>query len=311
MPSNLEVRQLVLDAVETEIQYYDTEQALSFDDYDEIKEAVTDEVFVRLLNETRPELSEADYLAIQAKVRPRVDDCLARPQIKPRFQLRERVVCRIGGELTWAPGTIQSVEEPDPQDSRSLLPYVVKLDPPVARLISVPRDKNHTCRAEVAFGQAPEDLFFSLRCKPQRKSRGLRFAVGDRVACAVEDATGDYTTWVPGQVTDVHYDAEPDARAISLEWDWANGAGILPYRVLLDSGVRVLVHRDEHWLVRDLALQPPAPRQAEDGTRNLKRLVSRRLEGEEAAEAKWELIDHATRRVRIQATDPDEGSDTD
>jgi hypothetical protein len=59
-------------------------------------------------------------------------------------------------------------------------------------------------------------------------------------------------------------------------------------------------------LLRDLALQPPGPRQAEDGTRNLKRLVKRRR-----SESEWELIDHVTRRVRIQvhqgdSTDEDE-----
>ena len=48
--------------------------------------------------------------------------------------------------------------------------------------------------------------------------------------------------------------------------------------------------------MRDLALQPAGPRQAEDGTRNLKRLVKRRR-----GESEWELIDHVTRRVRIQA----------
>ena len=53
-------------------------------------------------------------------------------------------------------------------------------------------------------------------------------------------------------------------------------------------------------LVRDLALQTPGPRQSEDGTRNLKRLVKRRR-----GESEWELIDHATRKVRIQASSGD------
>jgi len=45
--------------------------------------------------------------------------------------------------------------------------------------------------------------------------------------------------------------------------DWAGAAGTVPYRVQLDSGRKVLVHRDEPWLVRDLALQPEGPRQEE------------------------------------------------
>ena len=62
--------------------------------------------------------------------------------------------------------------------------------------------------------------------------------------------------------------------------------------MLLDSGTHVLAHRDVHWLVRDLALQPAGPRQSEDGTRNLKRLVKRSRN-----ENEMELIDHETRRV--------------
>ena len=30
--------------------------------------------------------------------------------------------------------------------------------------------------------------------------------------------------------------------------------GIVPYRVAMDSGATVLVHQDEHWLVRDLTI---------------------------------------------------------
>ena len=70
----------------------------------------------------------------------------------------------------------------------------------------------------------------------------------------------------------------------------------MPYRVDLDNGKKVIVHRDEHWLVRDLALQEAGPRQGATGTRQLKRLVRRRLDDDT-----WELIDHETRRVRVQA----------
>lgn len=36
------------------------------------------------------------------------------------------------------------------------------------------------------------------------------------------------------------------------------------------------MHADEHWLVRDLTLQPAGPRVAADGTRCLKRMGKRR-----------------------------------
>jgi len=39
--------------------------------------------------------------------------------------------------------------------------------------------------------------------------------------------------------------------------------------VRLDTGCDVLVHRDEHWLVRDLALQREGVRIGADGTRCL------------------------------------------
>jgi hypothetical protein len=68
----------------------------------------------------------------------------------------------------------------------------------------------------------------------------------------------------------------------------------------------VLVHRDEHWLIRDLALQPEGPRQAADGTRALKRLEKRpKAKSDDADE--WEAIDHMTRQVRsIAIPDSDE-----
>ena len=42
-----------------------------------------------------------------------------------------------------------------------------------------------------------------------------------------------------------------------------------PNQVRLDTGCDVLVHRDEHWLVRDLALQREGVRIGADGTRCL------------------------------------------
>ena len=71
-----------------------------------------------------------------------------------------------------------------------------------------------------------------------------------------------------------------------MEWECQGFSGIVPYRVELDNGLSVLCHRDEHWLVRDLALQPEGPRMGADGTRDTKRIVKRR-----AGDA-WEYVDH-------------------
>ena len=313
MPSNAAVWEAVEDAVHYEIQSYDTDQALRTKDYNEVHRIISKEAFDRLLEEMRPEPSDEDYAFIQSRVRDLAQGYLDSPK-ENRFRRFDRVVCRIGGERGWGAGTIQALDEVDPADptGQKKLPYVVKLDPPVGRLISVPYDDNQICRAEVCFGQMhQEDLFFSLRCKPLRKETVRRFAVGDRVAVAVEAPDGDYTVWAAGSVTDVNYDVQADATAHSLRWDWTDGSGTLPYRVLLDSGMHVYVHRDAHWLLRDLDLQPPGPRQAEDGTRDLTRLVKRKRQATGAGTGDVELIDHETRKVRLQAADQEDDSSDD
>lgn len=310
MPSHEEVRRIVEDAVETSIQAHDYDQVLRNKEYDRILEEVSDKVVERLLDDNaRPELNDGDHSFIRSVVGKKVQDSLDEP-VRARFEKFERVVCKIGGEVGWAPGTIQALMEDDPQDEtgQRKLPYVVKLDPPVGRLISVPYDEQSICRAEVCFGQMSErDLGFSLCSRPQRAEKSRGFAVGDRVACAVEDATGEYTAWAAGTVCDVGYDVEEEATQLGLTW--AGGTYVMPYRVLLDGGSssHVFVHRDVHWLLRDLALQPAGPRQSVDGSRNLKRLVKRRR-----SDTEWELIDHATRNVRVEAVregDDEEDSD--
>ena len=314
MPSNLEVRRVVEDEVETQIQQVDYDQKLSYKGYDAILKETADQVFDWMLDDMRTELSQRDREFIRNKVEQRVNDFLSKPT-KPRFDRFERVVCKIGGERGWAPGTIQALQEDDPADvtGQTKLPYVVKIDPPLGRLISVPYDENTVCCPEVCYGQfSKADLYFTLRCKPVKQPKTRSFAVGDRVTCAVEDASCEYTIWSAGTVADVNYDVEPDAKEAKLEWTWTDGAGVVPYRVLLDSAVHsqqpahVYVHRDEHWLVRDLALQPPGPRQSQDGTRNLKRFVKRRRD-----DSKWEVVDHVTRKVRIQMSSGEMSSDED
>lgn len=316
MPSNAEVRRSVEDAVEESMQTYDRDQLLSFEDYNTILEQIADSVFERMLDDERPSLNESDREYIDAKVSIIVQDYLDRYEgaeasgltRPPRFGKGERVVCRIGGEHGWAPGGIMALNEDDPSDrtGRTKLPYVVKVDAPISRLISVPYDEDRVCRAEVCFGK--DALQFTLRCRPQKASKTMRFSVGERVACAVEAADGDdYTVWAPGKVVDVHYDVQQEAPDLSLSDKLSlNVSGTVPYRVLLDSGAHVLVHRDVHWLVRDLALQGPGPRQRADGTRQLKRMVKRRRDTTHE-----ELIDQETRKVRIQSTDMDGESDSD
>lgn len=69
------------------------------------------------------------------------------------------------------------------------------------------------------------------------------------------------SVWSAGTVLEVDYSVEDKARQLLPHREWAGTAGRVPYRVELDSGKMVLVHRDEHWLVRELALQADGRRQ--------------------------------------------------
>ena len=141
-----------------------------------------------------------------------------------------------------------------------------------------------------------------------------RFASGERVACAIEDESNDYSVWAAGTVRDVDYSIQEDAAALDPERDFTGARGVVPYRVELDTGGMVLVHRDEHWLVRDLELQSPGPRQLPAGespresfASSLTRLERRHKGG---MDAKWEAIDHMTRQVRdCEPPSEDEHSD--
>ena len=164
------------------------------------------QVYERMEYEQRTELNSGDYGLIQKRVRRLTRELLANvssPML--RFAISDRVVCCIGGDRPWAPGKVQALNEPDPSDptGQSQFPYVVRIDPPISRLISVPRDSHDVVRPEVCFGQRAGALFFTHMCRPLRV-RGdprRRFVVSERVACAVEDPTNHFTAWVAGTVT--------------------------------------------------------------------------------------------------------------
>lgn len=64
-----------------------------------------------------------------------------------RFQLDDRVECRCPDG--WLPGTVINIDLPDPSEplSFTLIPYIVKLDPPHHRSIAVPFDDAMVIRA--------------------------------------------------------------------------------------------------------------------------------------------------------------------
>ena len=219
-----------------------------------------------------------------------------------RFQKLERVVCNVGPE--WLSGTIMSLKEPTPGNESVKVPYVVKLDAPHNKLISVPSDDNSTVRTEVCFGQTSDGLQFTLFCLPQIKSKPTRFVVGERVTCAVEDGPlAKGSVWAAGTVTAIEVSLELPARDLlpekTITDKWQRGIPYAPYEVELDAGGSVLVHKDAHWLIRDYELQSEGPRQAEGGVRCLERIQKRKT-GDS-----WEIVDHMTRRKR-QCDPPDE-----
>jgi hypothetical protein len=274
-----------------ELMDCDPENQVSESEVRDIQIDVLDRVFGKMSKDGRSELVDEDREFIKKRVRAMVRACL--PAIGRRFAKLDRVVCNIGGSRGWASGSVQALNEEDPSDptGRSCLPYVVKIDPPDSRLVSVPIDTNDYARAEVCFGQRAGAEWFTRMCLPKGIRKGSqrsqrRFTQGDRVACAVEDATSDYTEWAAGTVLTLDHPVEGSAGV---------RGGVAPYRVSLDNGATVLVHADEHWLVRDLALQPAGPRIAADGTRCLQRITKRKTdEG-------WERVDHMCART---ATSP-------
>ena len=213
-----------------------------------------------------------------------------------RFVKTDRVLCLLDDDV-WAAGAVALLNEDHPEDptGQAKLPYVVKLDPPIGRMICVPVDDNDCCAPEVCFGQRAEALWWTLFCLPPAQATARRFRVSDRVAVAVEDETDDFSDWASGTVIEVDFSLEAEANQLFPHRSWGNASRI-PYKVQLDNGSRVIVHRDEHWLVRDLALQRPGPRQAASGNRRLHRLETR-----QRSDGTWEAVDHTTRIVRTVA----------
>jgi hypothetical protein len=206
-----------------------------------------------------------------------------------RFVRSDRVICKLTNG--WAPGTVAALDEADAEDKRApSLPYVVKLDPPVNRFVAVPEDNSGYVLPEVCFGSLSDATLFTLDCLPRNKDGTLaprpnlhfRFALQHRVACLVEDGTGHRAVWKPGNVAQLWAGAAGGG--------WPGGAAAA-YAVELDCGDRVLVHRDEHRLIRGLSFQSEGPY-----VNGAQRFTKRQCCG--SSDGSWEAIDHQTLRTR-------------
>ena len=227
-----------------------------------------------------------------------------------RFDQYDRVHCNLGGDVGWASGNVQTRDE---RTDEGLLPYVVMLDPPIKKLISVPADANSCLLPSVCFAEGPAGGACAAKIAASATApRGkMRFAVGDRVCClcAGPDGTDWPRRWSSGTVSAVWHRPAGAAEGAAL-----------PYLVDLDAGAAggsaqerpaaVLVHRDDHMYVRSLDLQPAGEcRSQASGGVGLQRFTVRRN-----AEHGWdERADQQTLIVRkvSQPTWTDSDSDSD
>jgi hypothetical protein len=317
----MHVNDLIEETVAAQIEVCDPGMALRPTEREDIIATVTQNVLGSMDRMRRSELDKEDRAYIKWRVSKMAREYLparsrSRSRSPPpanslkdvRFRRLDHVVCNVGGDTGWASGTVHRANDRDPQTPGSTLAYVVRLtDATKGPFISLPQDDASMIRAEVCFGLRPGGLYFTLYCLPTHSSSKRRFGVGERVACAIEDEAGEYTNWAAGSVTDIDYTVERAAANMPPGSSWGGSAGrileralerqaIIPYRVHLDHGRgEVLVHRDEHWLIRDLELQMDGPRQAANGTRCLDR-IDKRKNGDQ-----WTVVDHETRRVRAYA----------
>ena len=267
-------------------------RGLSDQDITEVTEHLSAQTLDWVDAQGHTQIGAPEYALIDNRVKARVEQILAG---KLRFRKRARVVCNVGNE--WLSGMVTAVNDATQHDQTFKYPYVVKLDE--GDLITAPVDEHDTIRAEICFGRCEDSTLFTLFCLPSVcPSRARRFACGERVACAVENSvpalTG--TMWAPGTVEMVDRSMEEAAKMLLAEEiltdkEWSKGC--VPYQVKMDAGYSVLVHKDVHWLIRDLAHQVEGPRQAEDGSCCLTSIEKRQRE-----DGGWEMVDHTTRGVR-------------
>lgn len=141
--SRKEVHSLIQDAVGEQIQIHDPQQALRGGDFQDVLDECVDKVHKVMEEDSRSELNADDRGFIARRVSQRVveffDQYRAERSRPTRYKRTERVVCRLDGDRQWASGAVVMVNEVNPDDGYSILPYVVKIDGPQRRLISVPK----------------------------------------------------------------------------------------------------------------------------------------------------------------------------
>ena len=213
------------------------------------------------------------------------------------FQCGERVLCSLPDG--WFRGTVIMLTQSDFPDG----------SPPLSNLVHIRLEnalveghqkiyvQDKYVRREVCFGQLVEtESYIEALVKQLQGVKQLRFAVGERVACLVEDDSGDNAVWKGGTVSQLRPRL---SSSLSCPVGQGNGTNkFAAYTVQLDSDCRVFVPKDHHLLVRDLRCQPVG---VHDAGAFGKRF-SRQLRSDDSGQ--WDLIDLETRRKRACSPPP-------
>lgn len=204
-----------------------------------------------------------------------------------RFGLNDRVLCWVGPR--WLSGHIVGTAVVD-QD-KELLPYVVKTDanPGLpSRTISVPSDTDDICKQEICFDPCAQINLVkaAARSLPGSKKPNLRFAVGDKVVCRIQNSPKDgLENWAPGAINEIWAKLPGD-----LTWNLGDISGqfpdVVPYKVNMASGGWIYCHWDNHSLIRREGMEPL----------HRVRGISQRMEVRKAEDGSMEKIDHVTER---------------
>lgn len=146
------------------------------------------------------------------------------PRLEVVFKLGSRVECNLGDvEKRWFPGTVVFVNENWIEDSTAsdkTAPYIIRYDYGKEKIFYGSNDDIKA--SDVA---APKD---------ETKQTGLRFKIGDRVECSMDDG------YLPGTVIRLWHTGES-----SFEGDYA-----VPYQVELDDQSKIYAPIDEDCCIR-------------------------------------------------------------
>ncbi|KAL9178394.1 hypothetical protein ACHAXT_000041 [Thalassiosira profunda] len=156
-------------------------------------------------------------------------DCVVEsdaPPLRVAYSVGSRVECKLEGSDEWHPGTVANAY-PDWVERRGGYPYMIAFDNGSRRPFWGPQDCIRT----------------SSKALPRKKRPALRFKVGDRVRCRVEEAAP-----MDGTVIKLWYRQKAA---------FADGH-IVPYQIQLDVGAQIYAPADDDECIKRSDVPPPS-----------------------------------------------------